>query len=223
MSGPVLPPPAPAMPPNLVRPPVKPRRRRKRRSGRPVIVIIIAAVVVLVVIVGAVVVLLKSSGIKTGSGTATLTWRVPKKGAGPSPKSYSGKVDGLTLTGKSTGVAPADAGKPTSGTGGPELPVAHWSGTLGGKKFDLNVTESIGSGPSSTTSNKYLGNFNITFHITGTYGTDAVKATATADPHHTGRLLFTGTVGSFHVKGTASEPKESATKGKIRASFVVTG
>ena len=121
--------------------------------------------------------------------------------------------------GRSTATATA-AGGSTTGAG---LPVAHWSGTLGGKTFDLDVTETIGSGTSTSTSNKYLGSFKITYRITGTYGTEAVRGTATADPFHAGRLEFSGTFGSYHVKGTASEPKKGAHNGKYRASFVVTG
>jgi hypothetical protein len=187
----------------------------------------VAIVVVVVAVVAvAAVVLLKSSGLKTGSATATIAWKVPAHGVGTASKTLTGTIDGLALVAKSTGVAPT-VGGPATGTtgtsGGVGLPVAHWSGTLGGKKFDLDVTETIGSGTSSATSNKYLGTFNITYRIAGTYGTDAVKGTATADPRHAGRLQFSGTVGSYHVKGTASEPKKSASQGKFRASFVVTG
>ena len=222
LTGPVPPPPAPAMPPNLVRAPVRAPKRRRRRSRRPLVIVVAIVVAVVAVVAVAAVVLLKASGITTGSGTATISWKVPAHGVGTSPKSLSGTVDGLTLIAKSTGVDRAAGGTAPSATGA-DLPVAHWSGTLGGKKFDLDVTESIVSGSSSATSNKYLGNFKIVYRITGTYGTDAVKGTATADPRHAGRLQFSGTVGSYHVKGTASEPKKSATNGKFRASFVVTG
>ncbi len=220
LTGPVPPPSAPTLPPGLVGAPARAPKRSRKRSGRPLVIV----AVVVVVVVGAVaaVVVLKASGLKTGSGTATITWKVPAHGTGTS-KSLSGTVDGLTLTARSSGSAPpAGASRPRA-TGRSLRPRGPLVGNPGGKTFDLDVTESFGSASSSTTDNKYLGNFKITYRITGTYGTDQVRATATADPRHSGRLLFSATVGSYHVKGSASETKKGATSGKFRASFVVTG
>ena len=103
----------------------------------------------------------------------------------------------------------------------PASQAGHWTGTLGGTAFNLNVSETIGTGSPSAVANKFLGTYNITFHITGKYGTDAVKGTAVADSHNPGRLRISGTVGTLQFKGTMSVPKKKGAKEKVRATFTV--
>jgi hypothetical protein len=221
LTGPVSPPPAPEMPPNLVRAPARKRRRQRRRPSTRVVVIVVALVLLVVVGVCAFLIL-KGGGLKTGSALATVSWKAPVAGAASSTASFTGKVDGLALQGKAEGVSPTQGGKPIAGQGS-SLQAGHWSGTLGGTAFSLDISETIGSGPPSATANKFLGTFSITFHVTGNYGTDKVTGTAVADPHNPGRLRISGTVGTLQFKGTMSVPKKKGSIEKVRATFNVKG
>jgi hypothetical protein len=213
------------MPPNLVRPPAPTRRQRRerqssgRRSRTRLVIMVVALVVLVVIVVGAFVVF-KSGGLKTGSAVATVTWTAPAAGATSSTASFTGKVDGLALQGRAEGKSPTQSGTAASGQGA-SIQAGHWTGTLGGTAFNLKVAETIGTGPPSAVANRFLGTFSITFHITGKYGTEAVKGTAVADPHNPGRLRISGTVGSLQFKGTMSVPKKKGANEKVRATFTV--
>jgi hypothetical protein len=179
-------------------------------------VVTVVALVLVLVVAGGVFVIFKGGGLKTGSAVANVTWKAPVGGVASSTASFTGKVDGLALEGRATGVSPIAGGQAV-------LHAGHWTGTLGGTAFSLEVAESIGSGPSTGVVNKFLGTFAITFHITGTYGTDKVSATAVPDLHNGGRLSFSGTVGTYHVKGNMSVPHQKGTKERVRATFVLKG
>jgi hypothetical protein len=183
--------------------------------------VVVAAVVVVVVV------LLKSNGLTPGSGTATITWKVPGGGVYPPPKAFSGTVEGLTLSGTATGASPNNAGTATTEPGAHQtVPsgayLGHWQGTLGGTPFNLTVTESLGVPPPGSVHNKYVGGFSVVIHVTGTYGTDAVNATATPNPFHAGSIPFSGTAGNLAIKGTVSAPTETGTTARVHVRFRVT-
>jgi hypothetical protein len=219
VTGPV-PPSSPAMPPNLVRPPAA---RPSRRRGP--LLLGVAAVVVVAVVVVVVAVILKTAGLTTGPGTATITWRLSAGGVHSPPTAFSGRADGLTLTGTAEGASPSDISS-SSGTTGtfPKLAGLHlgrWTGTLGGTAFALDVTESVGTGKEPPVHNKFIGGFRITYFVTGTFGSQAVKMSATPDLQ-TSSIAFSGTVGNFTVKGTTTGPKENGKTGTLHASYTVT-
>jgi hypothetical protein len=184
----------------------------------------VALVVVAAIVVVAVTVLLRTNGLTVGRGTATITWALPGGGVHPPPQAFSGRADGLTLTGTAQGAGPSDV----SSSSGPTvtfpklagLHLARWTGTLGGTAFDLAVTESVGTGKEPPVHNKVVGGFTITYLITGTFGSQVVKVSATPDLQNSS-FAFSGTVGNFTVTGTITKPQENGKTGTLRASYTV--
>jgi hypothetical protein len=180
-----------------------------------------AAAVVVVAGLGAVsAVALSNSGATTflgGSGTATFTWQsVQSNGApGGAPTPFSGTIAGVPVQGQSS-TPLSQGGGPTGG--GPTLPTQftlfRWTGTYGGKSFDLAVSPDLRSSLAGSPTG-----FNV--KVDGTYGSQPVHLTASLALTQANALHFDGTIGPHHVTGTVW-PKGNGANTAV-ATFVVTG
>jgi hypothetical protein len=214
---------APALP--IVEPfslQAKPPVAAKKRSRRVLIGAGIAALAVIAVI--ATLVILQNNGIgtlKPGSGSATITWNQTGGGVTPPPQPFSGTIEGLTLTGTAIPAKkPIPQVNPTTHTFvfPSHIPMATWSGTLGGTAFHLEVSMSFGPPPGTAVNphNYAFKGYSITAN--GTYGSQPVNAVVTINRNSLVEA-FTGTIGNLKVSGTISQPKENGKTGTLSVPF----
>jgi hypothetical protein len=147
-----------------------------------------------------------------GRGTATITWK-GVTGLSPTINSIRGTAGGYLVA--ATGRVPEMP--PTTGTASTlpsQYPIADVKGTIGGAGFTLNIVLTL---PTSLTSNK-LQTFG---HVTGTFRNQRVVATLTANVNSSS-FTFVETIGSLHIAGHVSRPRQQGDTDTARATFMVT-
>ena len=150
--------------------------------------------------------------IPTGRGIATITWK-GATGLTPTISSIRGTAGGYQVV--AAGRVPK-----TPSTGGTasslpsQIPVADVKGNIGGTGFTLNIVLTL---PGSLTSSK----LQTVGHVTGTFRNQKVAATLTANVNSSS-FAFSGTIGSLHVSGHVSQPKQHGNMETARATFNVT-
>ena len=183
-----------------------PRPNRRRTIG------IVAAVVVVVLFVA--VPLLsrdhQAGALHVGSGDAVVNWTSsPPTDGRPATASFSGTVDGLTLTGTATSPGAGSTGTTPPGTGSvtEAFPAATWTGTLGSAPFSVAVA--AGTGDTAT--------------VQGTWGGQRVALTvaAPAPQDQAEGFVVHGTVGPTTVTGSITHPVQSGDFGRATATFDV--
>lgn len=175
----------------------------------------------IVVAVGAVMVLIATASdalvsrltrIPLGRGTATISWN-GATGVTPTISSIKGSAGGYRVSG--TGQVPkAPTENGAASTLPSQFPIANVKGTIGGTGFTLNIVLTL---PGSLTSSK-LQTFG---HVTGTFRNQPVAATLTANVNSSS-FAFVGTIGSLHVTGHVSQPKQHGHVETANATFNVT-
>jgi hypothetical protein len=170
---------------------------------------------------GAIVVLIATAGdallerltkLPLGRGTATITWK-GATGLSPTKNSIKGTAGGYQVA--ATGRVPKTP--PSTGTASAlpsQYPIADVKGAIGGTGFTLNIVLTL---PASLTSSK-LQTFG---HVTGTFRNQQVAATLTANVNSSS-FTFVGTIGSLHIAGHVSQPKQQDNTETARATFNVT-
>jgi hypothetical protein len=161
----------------------------------------------IVLAAGAMVVLIATAGdalvaqltkLPLGRGTTAITWK-GARGLSPTINSIKGTARGYQVA--ATGRVPETS--PTSGTASAlpsQYPIADVQGTIGGTGFTLNIVLTL---PASLTSSK-LQTFG---RVTGTFRNQRVAATLTANVNSSS-FTFVGTIGSLHIAGHVSQPKQ---------------
>lgn len=147
-----------------------------------------------------------------GSNSATITWHrvfTPPSVALSQGirQSYSGTVAGHPVTG--TALVPV----PTSFT---HFILGEWTGTYENKRFHLTISASLPNGLASLFAASKL-----SLKITGTYGSDQVRATATPISNNSNELGFSGTVGPHHVSGGITGESQRGNTTSVTAHFTV--
>ncbi len=186
-----------------------------------------ASLVVLLVAVGVglgVYITTQSSALGVGSGTATITWSTANAGSNPTsgsignppPQAFSGTIEGIAVSGTSTFIIPANG----FALGQSSLPLQRYTGTFGGKSFNLKAT--VSSLPSASISSGEPSP-NTKIVVDGTWGSEKVHAVVTQSPTHPNgnTAVFHGTVGQWTVEGTIIGPSTSGKTAKATASFTV--
>jgi hypothetical protein len=161
--------------------------------------------ILVVVTVAALVVALVSkstSAIPAGSETATIHISISHSGQ----PSFSGTVAGLALTGTVSNGTSVSTG-PGSGTLSLGGVLFDYKGSLGGTAYVLHV--SLDSADNASP----LQNGQFSFRVTGTYGSEPVKATAQFEVPSSGigaseTVLITGTIGGQFMGGTATASQD---------------
>ncbi len=176
------------------------------REARSLRFWILGAVVLVALAVAAVVVAVQSPAptgatLSAGPTTASLVVTLPRGGQ----PSFSGTLAGRPLTGVISG-----KGESISTNGGP---IAEYRGTLGSVPFDLHV------------SIKPFLSGQISFGVTGTYGSEPVTATArfglTSSSARSLTVPFDGHVGSQEITGVATAAPTPGNGVQIRATLSV--
>jgi hypothetical protein len=191
-------------------------------NRRPIVFGIVGVVVIVALVIAGIFVFgAASAAISAGSGTATITWTpAPDSGDASSspPQSFSGTINGHSLSGVATTAIPTGATNPFSGsTGAPkEVQIFRYTGSFDGKPFDIGI--SIHYPVSISSPNSTL------FVIDGTYDGQPVHATlgAPANPNLSNPPIpFTGTIGSWRVTGIIHGPSDKSGKQTATATFTV--
>ena len=153
------------------------------------------------------------SSLPTGSQQAAIEVSLPTSGQ----PSFSGQVAGRPLTGRV--VAAAGGGASPAAV----MPAFTYEGRYASQPYVLHVAFSFsGGGANNPTSSPAF-----SFVVTGTYGTEAVAATARFDFAAAGRnpsqltVPFSGHVGSQRVSGTATATETRGRSLHIAARFTV--
>jgi hypothetical protein len=176
------------------------------REARSLRFWILGAVVLVALAVAAVIVAVQSpaptgAALSAGPTTASLVVTLPRGGQ----PSFSGTLAGRPLTGVITG-----KGESISTNGGP---IAEYRGTLGSVPFDLHV------------SIKPFQGSQISFGVTGTYGSEPVTATArfglASSSARSLTVPFDGRVGSQEITGVATAVPTAGNGVQIRATLSV--
>jgi hypothetical protein len=128
--------------------------------------------------------------------------------AQPGSPSFSGTVGGTALTGRATTTAsPSSPSSPSSpGSDGGTLsilsPVFTYKGDLGGTPYVLHVTINAPTSQSSPQDEQ------ITFAVTGTYGSQPVTASAmfelSSSSETSETVSFNGDIGTRPIRGVAT-------------------
>ncbi|HEX4433427.1 MAG TPA: hypothetical protein VH012_01265 [Acidimicrobiales bacterium] len=150
--------------------------------------------------------------IPLGRGTATITWK-GATGLRPTISSIKGTAGGYQVV--AAGRVPKTPSVSGTGSSLPsQFPVADVKGNIGGTGFTLNIVLTL---PASLTSStpQTIG------HVTGTFRNQQVAATLTANVNSSS-FAFVGTIGSLHVSGQVSQPKQHGNMESARATFNVT-
>jgi hypothetical protein len=116
------------------------------------------------------------SPLPIGKGDAMAEWMPSGGGVYPPPRTFSGLIDGLRLSGAAKGSRPGVSY------------IAKWSGTLGGAPFDILVSAITNSSRSEPS-----------LLAKGTFGAAPVKITI--EPKANVPIPFAGTIGSETIKG----------------------
>jgi len=176
------------------------------REARSLRFWVLGAVVLVALAVAALVVALRSpaptgTALSSGPTTASIDVTLPRTGH----PSFSGTLAGRSLTGVISG-----NGEASATTGGQ---IAEYKGTLGNVPFDLHV------------SIKPFQSGQLSFGVTGTYGSEPVTATAQFGvASSTSRSLsvpFNGHVGAQAINGVATATPTSGNGVQIRATLSV--
>ena len=138
-----------------------------------------------------------------GSGDAIVNW-TSATAAGPtnSAASFSGSMDGLTLTGTAT---PVPGGSGGNGSVQSAIPAARWKGTLGASPFDVAVAPGTGD----------------TVDLTGIWGSQRIDLIIAGAPAGATGFVLHGTVGQNTVTGSTTHPVQSGSYGRVTATFDV--
>jgi hypothetical protein len=184
-----------------------------RNGPRRVATILVAGAAVVVLIATASDALIaRLTKIPLGRGTATITW----KGATDLTPTIS------SIKGTAGGYQVAAAGRvpkapPMGGTASSlpsRIPIADVKGNIGGSGFMLNIVLTL---PGSLTSSK----LQTVGHVSGTFRNQKVAATLTANINSSS-FAFVGEIGSLHISGHVSQPKQHGNMETARATFNVT-
>jgi len=176
------------------------------REARSLRFWILGAVALVAVAVAAVIVALQSpaptgAALSAGPTTASIVVTLPHGGQ----PSFSGTIAGRDLTGVITG-----NGDSITTNGGP---IAEYRGTLGTVPFDIHV------------SIKPFQSGQISFSVTGTYGSEPVTATArfglASSSARSLTVPFDGRVGSQEINGVATATTSAGNGVQIRATLSV--
>ena len=191
-----------------------PRPNRRRTIG----LVAVAVVVVLFIAVPLLSRDHQAGVLHVGSGDAVVNWTSsPASGGQPATASFSGTVDGLTLTGTATSTGTGTATSTGTGSAGGSpagtlpvaaaFPAATWKGTLGSSPFTVVVA--TGTGNTAT--------------VQGTWGGQRVALTvaAPAPQDQAAGYVLHGTVGPTTVTGTITHPVQSGKYGRATATFDV--
>jgi hypothetical protein len=152
------------------------------------------------------------TNIPLGRGTATITWK-GAAGLTPTITSIKGTAGAYQVAAKGR-VPKTPSVSGTASSLPSQFPIADVRGTIGGTGFTLNIVLTL---PASLTSSK-LQTFG---HVTGTLRNQRVAATLTANVNSSS-FAFVGTIGSLHVSGHVSQPKQHGNMDTARATINVT-
>jgi hypothetical protein len=188
---------------------------------RSLIIGVIGAVVFAALVIAAIfIVSATSAAISAGSGTATISWvSAPGSGdtSGNPPQSFSGTINGHSLSGVATLAIPAGS-NPLSDTTGPpkDVQIFRYKGSFAGKPFDIGLFIRLPVSAVSTSGEA--------FAIEGTYDGQAVHAVIgeTANPSLSNPPIpFSGTIGKWRVLGFIHGSTGTGQKQTATATFTV--
>jgi len=184
----------------------------KKPGSRRATVIVVAAVAVTALISTSTGALLAPlTRLPLGRGTATITWT----GAAdikPTIQSVKGEAAGYSVSASGEVPKPTSLGSVSSIPS--QLPLANIKGTIGGTPFTLAIVLTL---PTSATPAEPLS----LGHVTGTFRNEPVAATLTANVN-SGSFGFKGTIGTLHVNGVISQPRQHGNAETAHAAFDVT-
>jgi hypothetical protein len=184
------------------------------RAGprRGVLVIVVVAAVVALISTTTDALLARLTRIPLGRGAASITWS-GVAGVTPTIKSIKGSAAGYSVSGG--GRVPTPASILGSASSIPsDLPLADVKGTIGGSRFTLDITLTL---PTSGV----LLNPQTFGRVSGTFRGQAVTAKLTAKVS-SNSFGFKGTIGTLHVTGVISQPRQHGNTETAHASFDVT-
>lgn len=133
---------------------------------------------------------------------------------------FTGTIAGLSLTGRATPDLKTFSKLFTphfspSARNPASLVIFHWTGTLGGTPFALSVAEVLVA-PVRTTS------AGASLDITGTFGSQPVRATARHGQNRSTRVLtVSGSVGNLSFTGRVEQPVASQGSSSSTATFTL--
>jgi len=237
--GPVEGPGEPVVPPTMYRPtaltpptpPAAPRAtaplhapaharmspiRATTRGGPWVLGLVLVGVTVVVLALVLVLVSVGGPSIAVGTDTATIHVKVPRSGS----PSFSGTVAGKALTGtvtrRVTRTTPAGAGSISVDT-----VTFTCRGSLGGTPYVLHVSL-VGD------TDEPLEDTNVSFRVTGTYGSENVTAVAgyeepTSITEPSQAVMLSGTIGHQLILGTATVTQDGAGSLDVTARMTALG
>ena len=155
-----------------------------------------------------------SGGLPTG-GAFTLSWRstvTPRT----APIPFSGTIAGIAVRGSAANPVSLIEPFVNGGTLPPSLTIARWSGSFGSTSFMVSVSEEGGPVAGSLSQFSYV--------VTGTYGTQPVRATVDVGASSSSTLRLAGTIGAHHVRGTITIPNAHGTRrGSATGTFTLSG
>jgi hypothetical protein len=133
-----------------------------------------------------------------GKGSVVIRWSATNGDllTGGNNQPFSGTVAGLPVTGT------ASASVNQQGVS------IHWTGKLGKTPFTVAVAIGL--------SDLKAGDV----HVTGTYGKNPMRGTATMSPAHPHLIAFSGSIGSHHVSVTVHQPVRHGNTDVAKASFI---
>lgn len=184
----------------------------RTRTRRTVTVLLAGGAVAVLIATASNALIARLTNIPLGRGTATITWK-GATGLSPTITSVTGTAGGFQVA--ATGRVPkAPSLNGTASSIPSQLPIADVKGTIGGANFTLNIVLTL---PASLASPKPQ-NFG---RVTGTFRNQRVAATLTANVNSSS-FAFVGMIGSLHVTGQVSQPKQHGDMETARATFSVT-
>jgi hypothetical protein len=184
---------------------------KKPGSLRATVIVVAAVTVAALISTSTGALLARLTRIPLGRGTATIRWT----GAAdikPTIQSVKGEAGGYSVSASGEIPKPTSFGSTSSIPS--QLPLATIKGTIGGTPFTLSIVLTL---PTTATPAKPL-----TFgHVTGTFRNEPVAATLTANANSSS-FGFKGTIGTLHVGGVISQPRQHGNAETAHASFDVT-
>jgi hypothetical protein len=179
---------------------------------RGALVIVAGAVVVALISTTTGAVLARLTRIPLGRGTASITW-AGVAGVTPTIKSIEGTAGGYSVTG--AGRVPNPASILGSASSIPsDLPLADVKGRIGGAQFTLDIALTLPTSGGSLNPRTFG-------QVSGTFRGQAVTAKLTANVN-SNSFGFKGTIGTLHVTGVISRPRQHGNTETAHASFDVT-
>jgi hypothetical protein len=184
----------------------------RNRTRRTATILLAGGAVLILIATASNALIARLTKIPLGRGTATITWK-GATGLTPTINSVRGTAGGYQIA--ATGRVPKTPSIGGTASSLPsQFPIADVKGIIGGTGFTLNIVLTL---PASLTSSK-LQTFG---HVTGTFRNQQVAATLTANVNSSS-FAFVGTIGSLHVSGLVSQPKQHGNTETARATFNVT-